>query len=157
MEILSDPLSDITRKERRNLLLASTVGVYVSWTGLVPTQIATLGIVLSINEQRNFLVLLSIVILYFLVAFITYGVADYFIYREKRRNYEVGVESEILQYAGSGPPHPEDPEEVVPHIAWVYRWSKGLARVRLLVEYGVPVSLCVTSIAMLLFFTQIQE
>ena len=144
---LSDPLSDIARKERRNLIAASTIGLYVSWTGLT-----TLGIELSLTEQRNFLILLALIILYFAIAFVTYGLADYFIYRERRREYDVGVEAEILS---ANPPeltNPDDPDEVVPQLPWVYQWSKRLAVARNAVEFGFPLLLCIVSLVALVIF-----
>lgn len=96
-KILGDPLSDITRKERRNLLLASSIGLFVTWTGSIPTKVAPLGIELSEFNQQYFLILLSIVVGYFLVAFILYGIADFLVWQEKYYEHlDVGLKREIL-------------------------------------------------------------
>jgi hypothetical protein len=72
-----DFLSDLTRKERRNLLAASAIGIVVAKTGLVPTKIAALGIEFSPTDRTTFLKCLSGVVAYFLVAFIIYAADDY--------------------------------------------------------------------------------
>ena len=39
---LSDPLSDVIRKQKRSLLLVSAIGIAIVQTGLVPTKISAL-------------------------------------------------------------------------------------------------------------------
>lgn len=73
---LQDPLSDVTRKERRGLLGVSLLSVAVASSGLLPTEIAALGVKLGGNDQRTLLVLLAAVCLYYLVAFIAYAASD---------------------------------------------------------------------------------
>ena len=138
-DFLNDPLSDITRKERRNLLTAGVLGAFVVWTGLVPTKVATLGIELNLMEQKYFLILLGLVVLYFLVAFLLYGMADYFIWREKYREYLVNIEIEIDSISVSSELNPNDPEERVPIIPWIYSYSDLLAKSRMIFEYALPV------------------
>lgn len=74
---LRDPLREVTRKERRNLLAASAVSYGIVKTGLVPTEIATLGIKLSPAHRSELLMTLAIVVGYFLVAFVIYAVSDW--------------------------------------------------------------------------------
>jgi hypothetical protein len=74
---LQDPLSEVTRKERRALLAASTVTIVVTKTGLIPSKIEALGISFSPGDQHSLLLVLGAVVLYFLVAFITYGLSDF--------------------------------------------------------------------------------
>ena len=74
---LRDPLSDITRKERRNLLVVSVVAAGIVHTGLVPQEITALGIKLSMAHQSALLKLLALVVGYFLAAFIIYAVSDW--------------------------------------------------------------------------------
>ena len=74
---LRDPLSDVTRRERRALLGASLLGIAIAQTGLLPTEISALGVKLAGSEQKTFLILFSAVCGYFLVAFITYAVSDF--------------------------------------------------------------------------------
>lgn len=76
--ILRDPLSEVTRKERTYLLAVSTIGIAIVKTGLVPSQITTLGIVFEKANQNTLLFVLGLVALYFLAAFIIYATADFF-------------------------------------------------------------------------------
>lgn len=76
-DLLGDPLSDITRKERRNLLFASTVGCAIVSMDMVPTKLSALGIDFSSPAQSSFLILVAVVIAYFFFAFVTCGLADF--------------------------------------------------------------------------------
>ena len=148
-DFLNDPLSDITRKERRNLLTAGVLGAFVVWTGLVPTKVATLGIELNLMEQKYFLILLGFIVLYFLVAFLLYGMADYFIWRERYREYLVDFEIEMDGVSMSDELDPNDPEARVPYIPWVYSFSGLLAKSRMTFEYALPVLVGISAIVAL--------
>lgn len=74
---LRDPLREVTRKERRNLLAVSTLSIGIVWTGLTPTEIATLGIRLTPANQSAVLKILAVANAYFLVAFLIYAVSDW--------------------------------------------------------------------------------
>jgi hypothetical protein len=64
-EYLVDPLTEITRKERRALVAASAAGILVASAGIVPSEIAALGIKFDPPAQDAFLLLLIGVIVYF--------------------------------------------------------------------------------------------
>jgi len=72
-----DPLSEVTRKERKNLLLLSFVSLAVTLGNLVPQEISALGIKVSAAEQRNLFVLLAFGVVYLVAAFIFYGQYDF--------------------------------------------------------------------------------
>ena len=72
-----DPLSDITRKERRAFLGVSLLGVVIQKTGLIPTEISSLGVKFGSTDQRALLLVLAAVTGYFLVAFIIYAASDF--------------------------------------------------------------------------------
>ena len=74
---LRDPLRELTRKERRNLLALSTVSIGIVWTGLTPTEISNLGIKLTPANQSALLKVLAVANAYFLVAFLIYAVSDW--------------------------------------------------------------------------------
>jgi ABC-type multidrug transport system fused ATPase/permease subunit len=74
---IRDPLGELTRKERRNLLAISTVAIVVVHTGLVPTRFSGLGIDFGPLERVAFLKILTGAVAYFLVAFVVYAVADW--------------------------------------------------------------------------------
>ena len=73
--MLRDPLEPVTRKERLYLLAVSSVGLFVEYTGLVPTKISALGIEFPKTNQNALLYVLALIILYFLAAFVIYAVA----------------------------------------------------------------------------------
>jgi len=75
--LIKAPLSEETRKERRALLAASGISILIAKTGLVPTKIAALGIEFSQTERTTFLYCLLAMVIYFLVAFIAYALADF--------------------------------------------------------------------------------
>ena len=93
--ILRDPLSDVTRRERVYLLATSTIGIAIVRTGLVPSEISALGIQFNAANRNALVVLLGIVVAYFLVAFIIYGVADFLAWFEDYRL--VGREGKLLE------------------------------------------------------------
>ena len=137
-DYLIDPLGSITRLERRNLLLSATIGLLFSKAGLVPTEFTTLGIKLSAPQQSAFLVIVALSIAYFFVAFLAYGLPDFFIWRKKYQDYRVLALHEEQNWSREDQEHNDETREVVPHIAWLYRLSPGLAYTRLFFEYLVP-------------------
>jgi amino acid transporter len=90
-EFLSDPLSDVARKERRNLLIASTTAILAATMGLAPAHISALGIEFSPPAQSSFVVLVALIVVYFIAAFVLYGISDFFIWRKKYQDYLVAV------------------------------------------------------------------
>lgn len=75
--LLGDPMSETTRRERRSLLLVSFVGVAMTMTGLIPTQISSLGLEFGVKHPRAVSWLLLFIVFYLLCAFVLYGYADY--------------------------------------------------------------------------------
>ena len=80
---ISDPLSDVTRKERRMLLGLSMLGVFFTHGGALPTKITTLGVELGAGDQKIFLLILAIGLLYFLLAFSLYAISDFIVWRKR--------------------------------------------------------------------------
>lgn len=79
--LLKDPLSEVTRKERRTLLGVSAIGILMVETGLVPTKISALGIEFSLAERAALLKALAAVVIYFLAAFFLYAGSDFLAWR----------------------------------------------------------------------------
>ena len=71
-----DPLSEVTRKERRALLGVSLLGLALVKVPLVPTKLSALGVEFADLNQKTFVVLYSLVVVYFLLAFLIYGLTD---------------------------------------------------------------------------------
>ncbi len=56
--LCGDPLTEVTRKERRMLLFVSVVSVLIVKAGLIPKKISALGIEFNSTNQEGFLVVL---------------------------------------------------------------------------------------------------
>lgn len=83
---LRDPLSDVTRNERKFLLAVSAIGLILRHAGLVPTKIAALGIEFSQVDQKILLRAMGLIVLYFLFAFILYASSDLVAWRFEFHN-----------------------------------------------------------------------
>lgn len=79
--LVSDCLSEVTRKERRSLLGVSTLGIVMTHANLVPTKISALGVEFSQASQSTLLLIFSFVVGYYLLAFAIYGLADFSVWR----------------------------------------------------------------------------
>lgn len=73
---LQDPLSTETRRERRNLLIASFLGMLVSYAQVLPKKISFLGVDMDIGSQKNLVVMLVWLLSFFWVALLYYGTCD---------------------------------------------------------------------------------
>jgi hypothetical protein len=82
---LRDPLQEISRKERKALLIVSILGIFIAHTGFVPTEINALGIVFKTKEQTAWYVMLALICLYFLCSFSLYCSVDYVTWRKAAR------------------------------------------------------------------------
>jgi hypothetical protein len=134
---LSDLLSDVSRRERRNLLIASSVGVLMVHGGLVPTKISALGVDFPPPAQSSLLVLVALVVVYFIAAFFIYGWADFLIWGKRRHDYLVSLE--IAQEDWTTQDQVEHDRLNVPSISWYFRWAPRVAYVRASFEFALPV------------------
>ncbi|EGR3324812.1 hypothetical protein DMJ26_19880 [Vibrio parahaemolyticus] len=102
---LVDPLSEVTRKERRMLLGLSMLGVFFAKTGIVPRKISTLGIELAATEQSSFFYVLAAMLVYFVFAFALYAFSDFIVWKKavieldvsEYKNYVIERETEHQQ------------------------------------------------------------
>jgi hypothetical protein len=102
---LTNPLSEETRKERVYLLGISAIGITIVFTGLIPTEIRTLGITFAEADRTSLLLILALVVAYFLAAFISYALSDYLewrtawrgLLRERRQEELKGEIENIVQ------------------------------------------------------------
>lgn len=77
LSISSDPLSSLARKERTYLLGVSLAGIVVATTGVIPSEISNLGIKFDRADRTAFLAILAAVTVYYLFAFLLYGLTDF--------------------------------------------------------------------------------
>lgn len=73
----SEFLTEPTRKLRKSLLIASLIGFAISYAGLRVSEISLLGSKLSITKFEVIPFVLGIVVSYFLVTFIIFGLYEY--------------------------------------------------------------------------------
>lgn len=73
---LTDPLSEVTRKERRLLLSISLLTLIIIKVGLFPTRITAFGVDFHANNISSLFNLLGFVLIYLLIIFIVYGFLD---------------------------------------------------------------------------------
>jgi len=78
---IRDPLSDVTRKERRLLLGVSVIGIALVKIGLVPSKISAFGIDFTPVNQKSLVYLFAVIVIYFLAAFIIYSASDFIAWR----------------------------------------------------------------------------
>jgi hypothetical protein len=152
---LRDPLSEVTRKERRLLLGVSLLGVALVQTGLLPTEISALGVKLSAADQSKLVLLLAIVCLYLLSAFLAYAASDFLA-------WQVALRGAIGQRVReSVETRNDDYEQMIHTEVWrslceQYPWTQRVGRfilpvswVRGILEFGVPVVFALYAMVML--------
>lgn len=138
-DFLGDPLSDVSRRERRNLLASSTIAVLTAHAGLIPTRISALGVELTSPGQSAFLVLFAAVVIYFLTAFVVYGFSDFLLWRHKYHDYLEKAEITTRNWTQDDQMNYDELRQHVPSIAWLYRISKPAAHVRIVFEFPFPI------------------
>lgn len=74
-ESVTDPLTEVTRRERKALLASCVIGLAISAGGLVPDEIETFGVRIT-PQQESLLYIVGGVTAYFVVAFAVYAWAD---------------------------------------------------------------------------------
>ncbi|HAT8558747.1 TPA: hypothetical protein I7221_22720 [Vibrio vulnificus] len=75
-ERLKEPLTETTRKTRRNLLAASVSGIVIVNVGLVPQKISAFGIEFTQGNQESLLQLISYVIVFYVITFLVYVLSE---------------------------------------------------------------------------------
>jgi hypothetical protein len=98
---LEDGLSPITRKERRNLLLSSAIGIAIVAMGIAPNSLTALGVTTSVSRPTAFKPVVGVVVLYFVLAFAIYGYADFIAWFHKRRHIKKRLIREEISNARS--------------------------------------------------------
>jgi hypothetical protein len=83
---IADPLSEVTRTERKALLIASLVAAAVAQGGLIPKKVEALGIDLSPAQVTSLLYIIALLLAYLLLGFFLYALADL-----KHRNLKVAA------------------------------------------------------------------
>jgi hypothetical protein len=78
---IRDPLSNVTRKERKFLLGISVICITIVKANIFPSKISVLGVEFQQTDQESLLWILGLITLYFLIAFIIYAASDFISWR----------------------------------------------------------------------------
>lgn len=92
----SDPLSDVSRAERKALLVSTFVAIAISKGGLIPKEIPSLKITLEATQELTLLFLVAAGLCYYLFGFWIYGLSDL----KRRRAILAADEAEAGDVAG---------------------------------------------------------
>lgn len=95
-EIVKEPLHETTRKTRKSLLLAATIGLIMGIGGVVPSEIAALGIKFAANEKLRLLQLTTAIIVFFHFSFLIYIRSDIYLAILAGQSAEIGAKTTIL-------------------------------------------------------------
>lgn len=155
---LVDPLSDVSRKERRMLLGLSMLSLFFTHGGALPTKFTALGVELSTGEQRTFLVIIAIGLFYFLSAFFLYAMSDFIVWRKKiTEEYIEEAKAMISSYMYDNSPQDQYDAEVQSEESKAWRkyeiWArltKPMSLLRAMFEFLLPIIVAVYSIAIVL-------
>lgn len=147
-KLARDLLSPTTRRDRRSLLAVSLASLVVTELRLIPTRIESLGLTFTVDEQRGGLVLLSLVSVYFLLAFLASAGHDGL--EAWRTTRAAAVVNEALtrrlQEAKVRNPHAWHP------LLWPGRWLMVTSGVRWFLDFAFPVLLGAFALVRLLVF-----
>lgn len=116
--MLRDPLSEVTRKERRSLLGISAIAILVGRTGLVPAKIENFGISFAAPERQALLWVFFAVVLYYTVAFILYAMSDFLIYRYAVHQGRVALRKQREERSAASIAITSEPPDDLPDTPW---------------------------------------
>lgn len=139
---VKDPISNVTRKVRKSLLVVSLLGITIPQTALIPTRITTLGVDLTQADQETLYLILSLIIVYFLFSFIVYSISDFIRWRIALLS---AVREERIKFATMTGKEGEIIKEHEGQIAnsnfekWVRKYSVIISRIRIFLEFGFPI------------------
>ena len=150
-DYLVDPLSDISRRERRNLLASSVVGLLAARADLVPTRVSALGVDFGLIEQRAYVWVLCAVIAYFLLAFIAYGLSDYLTWDLKYKEYLRSADIKSEDWSREDQDAYDERRHLEEPIQRIYERSHRVAKLRLAFEFLVPLVVSIITILFLIF------
>jgi hypothetical protein len=145
---IKDPLSEVTRRERKVLLGVSAIAFVVTRTGLVPSKISALGVEFARADQQALLFVFALVIAYFVAAFAVYGAADYLSWRiayDDARRLAFRNHHARLKAVSLASEHPTD--------EWIPKWPRRLtlfvSLTRGIFEFVLPLAVGAAAIFML--------
>jgi hypothetical protein len=149
---VKDPLSEVTRKERRSLLAVSLVALVIVKVGLLPEEITTLGIKFAAHDKGRLIILFVFIISFYLAAFMIYALSDFIAWRlafiaERKKIFKESRETLIKESVVL--------EKDLQISILENKWdsvSTTTSRIRAIFEFVVPIAIAIYSIIILLNF-----
>ena len=137
-EKLQDPLCETTRKQRRNLLLFSVIGIVIAKARIIPTEISALGIKFSHGDSESLLNILSWVIIYYLITYIVYSYSEFLSLRMWSLEKEEKYRREMERHAG------------IDESPYMYGMRGSYAlRIRTYFEFFIPILISIIAVTWL--------
>lgn len=154
MTVLDNPLNEISRRERKYLLMTSAIGIFVAFTGVIPTKISALGIELNASEQKAFLLMLALIIGYFLLAFLIYGFKDFLNWRiEYQSQIEESLREALNQtYEDHIAEQHDEVRDYIKRLHWPYKLKKPTVWIHIIFEFVFPIFVALFAISRLVFY-----
>ena len=123
-EMLKEEWSENTRRQKRTLLLVSTISIIIVATGWFPTKFSTLGITLDLSDRQAAFWILLVIQVYLLITFLAYVVPES-MYRNLKIGYNLNKEKECY-----------------------YPWQIAIVHVglRMIVDFALPVLIATIAI-----------
>ncbi len=159
-----DPLSEVTRRERRTLLGISMLGLALAKVPLVPTKFAALGIEFAEINRQAFVYLYALLVLYYLIAFVIYAFTDFVAWRRSEHiRYSAYLKAEKANRPEKSPSaysvkvsvnQPFAGENPVYRGFAAYRTGVLASRVRATFEFGFPVGFALYALYELVVFAR---
>jgi len=149
---VKDPLSEVTRKERRSLLAVSLIALVIVKVGLLPEEITTLGIKFAAHDKGGLITIFVFTISFYLIAFLIYALSDFISWRlafiaERKKSFKESRETLIKE----GVVLEEDLKISILENKWD-SVSTTTSRIRAIFEFIVPIAIAIYSIIILLSF-----
>ncbi|UQY35603.1 hypothetical protein K8U54_03675 [Pseudomonas fulva] len=142
---VSDPLSEVTRKERRLLLAVSVLAFFMAKTGAIPSKISTLGIEFQSSDQRFFLYVLAASVLYLTTVFIAYAMSDFIAWRKAILRYDIKDREELFDELRQQPSNAYEAdiekfkEDIYRKNRSIFRMTRPVSVLRAFIEFVLPV------------------
>lgn len=150
--LLKDPLSEVTRKERRMLLGMSMLGIALVKTGLVPTKISALGVEFDKTSQQSLFVILCLITFYFAVVFLVYAAADFLTWRQSLIDFRIQRKRNDMAISSD---HVEEEVELryQKHVdsEVLYMFAVPVSILRALLEFLLPIVVSIYAVFTLWF------
>lgn len=139
-----DPIGETARKQRKNLVGISLVGIIVVKIGILPSKITTFGVQFTETDQKTILLIFLLTISYFIIGFVIYIMP----YLVNFRNQYIERIIFLMQYKES-----EERNELKDKIAISIKKTKCYYWVKMIYEVIFPI--IIGQVALIMIFQEL--